>query len=147
MKADIKNATYKGGEQAKIGDLVLVTVVTSTKEVQHFKGLVVAINAEQEQNNGRVVFEKAIHTLPAFTIPQMELLERANDESGEGGNENEGSGSVDGLRNDGPTFAEFIAAGYKAEDYPPQGYAEKLTEEEQAAAKKAVEKLRKKVQE
>lgn len=27
------------------------------------------------------------------------------------------------LRQDGPTLAEYVAAGYKAENYPPQGYA------------------------
>lgn len=27
------------------------------------------------------------------------------------------------LRTDGPTLAEYIAAGYQAENYPPQGYA------------------------
>lgn len=26
------------------------------------------------------------------------------------------------LRTDGPTLAEFVAAGYAAENYPPQGY-------------------------
>jgi hypothetical protein len=32
------------------------------------------------------------------------------------------------LRTDGPTLEEFISAGYKAEHYPPQGYAEKDSE-------------------
>lgn len=27
------------------------------------------------------------------------------------------------LRTDGPTLAEFVQSGYKAEDYPPKGYA------------------------
>ncbi|MDE2097470.1 MAG: hypothetical protein KGL39_09515 [Patescibacteria group bacterium] len=34
--------------------------------------------------------------------------------------------NADGLRTDGPTLAEYVAAGYKAESYPPQGYAPKL---------------------
>ncbi len=34
------------------------------------------------------------------------------------------------LKQDGPTLAEYIAAGYKASDYPPIGYASKSTEEE-----------------
>lgn len=38
------------------------------------------------------------------------------------------------LRNDGPTIAEFIAAGYPASNYPPKGYASKSTVEEIAAA-------------
>jgi len=29
------------------------------------------------------------------------------------------------LRTDGPTLEEFLIAGYKAENYPPEGYAEK----------------------
>ena len=32
---------------------------------------------------------------------------------------------ADGLRLDGPTLAEFVAAGYSAENYPPEGYAAK----------------------
>lgn len=40
----------------------------------------------------------------------------------------------DGLRTDGPTIAEFIAAGYSAANYPPQGCASRSTPEEIAAA-------------
>lgn len=32
----------------------------------------------------------------------------------------------DGLRTDGPTLKQWVAAGYRAENYPPQGYALKL---------------------
>lgn len=32
------------------------------------------------------------------------------------------------LRIDGPTLAEFVAAGYSAEDYPPAGYAVRTDE-------------------
>lgn len=32
------------------------------------------------------------------------------------------------LSNGGPTLEEYIAAGYKAEGYPPSGYAEKPSE-------------------
>lgn len=32
---------------------------------------------------------------------------------------------AEGLRLDGPTLEEWTAAGYKAENYPPQDYAEK----------------------
>jgi len=38
------------------------------------------------------------------------------------------------LREDGPTIAEYIAAGYLASQYPPAGYASKSTPEEIAAA-------------
>lgn len=34
------------------------------------------------------------------------------------------------LRTDGPTVAEYVAAGYLAENYPPQGYASRSTAEE-----------------
>lgn len=36
------------------------------------------------------------------------------------------------LRTDGPTFAEYVAAGYAPESYPPQGYASKHTKQELA---------------
>ncbi|SFX17597.1 HeH/LEM domain-containing protein [Pseudomonas sp. NFACC49-2] len=39
-----------------------------------------------------------------------------------------------GLRTDGPTVADFVAAGYEANDYPPTGYASRSTDEEIAAA-------------
>lgn len=38
------------------------------------------------------------------------------------------------LREDGPTIAEYVAAGYLASQYPPAGYASKSTPEEIAAA-------------
>jgi len=45
-----------------------------------------------------------------------------------------------GERTDGPTLAEYVAAGYSAEAYPPQGYASKEDPKElkkaQAEAKK-----------
>jgi hypothetical protein len=34
------------------------------------------------------------------------------------------------LKEDGPTITEFIAAGYKASQYPPKGYAAKSSQEE-----------------
>lgn len=41
------------------------------------------------------------------------------------------------LKQDGPTIAEYVAKGYKAEDYPPAGYASKSTKEEVDAFIKA----------
>jgi hypothetical protein len=41
-----------------------------------------------------------------------------------------------GLREDGPTVVEFVAAGYKASNYPPEGYASRSTTEEIAEALK-----------
>lgn len=50
------------------------------------------------------------------------------------------------LRQDGPTIAEYLSAGYPAENYPPYGYASRSTPEEieaavaaQVAAKEAAE--------
>lgn len=41
------------------------------------------------------------------------------------------------LREDGPIIDEFVAAGFKAKDYPPQGYKSKSTDAEiEAAIKK-----------
>ncbi|WP_095068001.1 HeH/LEM domain-containing protein [Pseudomonas sp. Irchel 3A18] len=36
----------------------------------------------------------------------------------------------EGLRMDGPTVAEYVAAGYKASNYPPQGYASRSAADE-----------------
>ncbi|MER9130681.1 hypothetical protein [Mesorhizobium sp. M0768] len=46
-------------------------------------------------------------------------------------------GGKGALRDDGPTVAEFVAAGYSASDYPPHGYASRSTPEEIAEAVKA----------
>ncbi|TGS80951.1 hypothetical protein EN818_30770, partial [Mesorhizobium sp. M3A.F.Ca.ET.175.01.1.1] len=43
------------------------------------------------------------------------------------------------LPDDGPTIAEYIAAGYPAASYPPVGYTSRSTEEEIATAVKAEE--------
>lgn len=40
----------------------------------------------------------------------------------------------DALRDDGPTVAEFVKAGYLASNYPPEGYAARSTPEEIAVA-------------
>ncbi|MDA8521985.1 hypothetical protein [Acidovorax sp. NCPPB 4044] len=48
-----------------------------------------------------------------------------------------GSGGAPVLRDDGPTVAQYVAAGYGAESYPPAGYASRSTEDEIAAAEKA----------
>ncbi len=41
------------------------------------------------------------------------------------------------LKTDGPTVAEYVAAGYLASNYPPAGYASRSTAEEIAAAVEA----------
>jgi hypothetical protein len=38
------------------------------------------------------------------------------------------------LRDDGPTVAEYVSAGYSASDYPPKGYTSRSTPEEIADA-------------
>jgi len=38
------------------------------------------------------------------------------------------------IRKDGPTVAEYVAAGYLASGYPPKGYASRSTEDEIADA-------------
>lgn len=45
-----------------------------------------------------------------------------------------GKAADPGLRSDGPTVAEFVAAGYLALNYPPAGYASRSTSEEVAVA-------------
>lgn len=61
--------------------------------------------------------------------------------------------NADGLRLDGPTFEEFVKAGYPATRYPPSGYAEKASKgwtaflelkakEEEAAPKVDADDLR-----
>ncbi|MGU9856235.1 HeH/LEM domain-containing protein [Pseudomonas sp. LF245] len=41
---------------------------------------------------------------------------------------------ANGLKLDGPTIAEFVAAGYPALSYPPEGYASRSSQEEIDAA-------------
>lgn len=48
-----------------------------------------------------------------------------------GAPENKGTGA---LRDDGPTVAQYVEAGYQAVNYPPEGYASRSTPEEIAAA-------------
>lgn len=43
-------------------------------------------------------------------------------------------GDAEPLKQDGPTVAEYVAAGYKASNYPPGGYASRSAQEEIAAA-------------
>lgn len=44
---------------------------------------------------------------------------------------------ANGLKLDGPTIAEFVAAGYLAVNYPPEGYASRSSQEEIDAAVEA----------
>lgn len=47
------------------------------------------------------------------------------------------SGGGAELRDDGPTVAEYVSAGYLASNYPPEGYASRSAPEEIEAAIKA----------
>ena len=49
------------------------------------------------------------------------------------------AGEAATLRDDGPTVAEYVAAGYLATNYPPQGYTARSTPEEIAHAVAAQE--------
>ncbi|SRR6266852_8634651 len=44
--------------------------------------------------------------------------------------ENTALGKIIELKDDGPTIAEYMAAGYKASTYPPKGWASKSSDEE-----------------
>lgn len=49
----------------------------------------------------------------------------------------------DGVKRDGPTVAEWVAAGYSASSYPPEGYASRSTPVEIATAVAADEAAKK----
>lgn len=42
----------------------------------------------------------------------------------------DGWGEKPALKEDGPTIHEYVAAGYKAKNYPPKGYASKSEQDE-----------------
>lgn len=46
-------------------------------------------------------------------------------------------GAAPSLRQDGPTVEEYVAAGYKAAQYPPDGYASRSTPEQIQSAVEA----------
>lgn len=78
-----------------------------------------------ESENGPVIinesdFNPSIHKL---ANTDSELMEKV----------------ADTLRTDGPTVEEFVAAGYRAENYPPQGYESRSTAGEIASAIQAQE--------
>jgi len=52
------------------------------------------------------------------------------------------SGKAPALREDGPTVAEYVEAGYQASSYPPKGYSSRSTQEEIDAAVTAQELLK-----
>lgn len=65
-----------------------------------------------------------------LTLAQINRLRNQAPESAESGN----GGGGDGPRQDGPTVAEFVDAGYQASGYPPAGYASRSSWAEISAA-------------
>ncbi|MFK3945625.1 HeH/LEM domain-containing protein [Pseudomonas fulva] len=61
-----------------------------------------------------------------LTLAQINRLRKQAQSTALGGN----GGDGDGLRQDGPTVGEFVAAGYQASGYPPEGYASRSSQEE-----------------
>jgi hypothetical protein len=72
-----------------------------------------------------------------LTLAQINRLRaqpQAPAAAGNGGGKPDWNVASDVLRKDGPTVAEFVAAGYLASNYPPFGYASRSSDEEIAAA-------------
>ncbi|MCE0778926.1 HeH/LEM domain-containing protein [Pseudomonas sp. NMI542_15] len=65
-----------------------------------------------------------------LTLAQINRLRKQAQSTAGSGN----GGGGDGPRQDGPTVGEFVEAGYKAADYPPEGYASQSSQEEIDAA-------------
>lgn len=78
------------------------------------EGNVTELAGESSQfvNLGNGVWERVDRVTVVVDLGTPEVLP---------GRGNEGTGV--GLRQDGPTLEEFVAKGYKAENYPPAGYA------------------------
>lgn len=128
MKAEDKNITSKNGITLKAGDTVHQEIVKPDNNVVKRRGVVIAINAETAKENVRVLFDDAIISLPALNADSLVGVEAEKPKI---------VLNEAGLRTDGPTLPEFIAAGYLAENYPPQGYTDKRTDAELAEALKA----------
>lgn len=133
-----KYITAKNGVLAKIGDTIVLLLPDSQQIPKPVRALLVAVNAEQDKNNGRYVLEKQIHALPACSIADVEVVEASSQPA----KEFKPTTNAEGLRLDGPTIVEFVKAGYKAEAYPPQGFAEVLTDDEKELVKMALGEYR-----
>ncbi|WP_136617056.1 MULTISPECIES: hypothetical protein [Mesorhizobium] len=89
--------------------------------------------AEEGNLHGREIVKGTDDQVPAELFDDLEAA---------GYVEAIGGKKRNALRDDGPTIAEYLAAGYSASDYPPKGYASRSTAEEieaavtEAAAKK-----------
>lgn len=124
-----KNIEYLNGGQAKVGDRVKYTVKNPREGDKVRTGILMAVNAEVLNGNGRIVFDDLIAHLPAVDISGLELVKSETTVG------SEPLRNEQGLRTDGPTLKEFTDAGYSADKYPPQGYTDKRTPEELESAK------------
>ena len=137
-QADPKNINYKNGQAAKVGDMVQVVELDQHQRPATRRAILVAMNAEIAKNNGRYVLETNLHALPTCSINSVELVEASEQKEVAF----KFTTKAQGLRLDGPTLEEFVKAGYAPSLYPPKGYAEVLSPEEQFEADAAVEKFR-----
>ncbi len=62
-----------------------------------------------------------------LTLAQINWMRKQAQAQAESGSGNGGAGE---LRQDGPTVGEYVAEGYKASNYPPQGYASRSAAED-----------------
>lgn len=136
MGSNQKNITSRNGQLVKLGDAIALMLPDQHQRPTPKKAIVVAVNAEQERGNVRYVLESALHALPFASASDVEVVVSSAQAYKPTVNAN-------GLRLDGPTLPEFVAAGYKPEQYPPTGYAEVLTTDETEAAKLGVAEYRK----
>ncbi|ESY89026.1 hypothetical protein X739_00550 [Mesorhizobium sp. LNHC220B00] len=87
--------------------------------------------AEVGNLHGREIIKGTDDEIPAELFDDLEAAGYVAELGGRG------KKKADALRDDGPTIADFVAAGYLASNYPPEGYASKSTAKEIAAAVKA----------
>jgi hypothetical protein len=91
-----------------------------------------AYSGDEGVGPDRDVHEGTEHTVTRARGSQLkanglvEILTDDDDDSGE-------------LKTDGPTVADYVAAGYLAKNYPPTGYAPRSTDDEIAQAIKQQE--------
>ncbi|MER9814290.1 hypothetical protein [Mesorhizobium sp. M0129] len=96
--------------------------------------VLISVRVAQEGNvHGREIVKGTQDEIPAELFKDLEAAGYVCEP---------GAKKKPALRDDGPTIAEYLGAGYSASDYPPKGYASRSTAEEietavaDAAAKK-----------
>jgi len=111
MKVRVKRAFYGDEKGVKAGDVI--EVAASRGKELAAKGLVEIISAEEKEAENPENKQAPTPRNKQVGTPETK---------------------GDALREDGPTIAEFISAGYPAANYPPHGYASRSTPEEIADA-------------